>query len=157
MTDPDTSHRIHMAANDPAFAQKREAAVQIIADAIAAVVLPLGYAQTGLTWARETAAGKTAVHLQRSRYGFDASIILRFVTPTGDLPDDAVWQAGDDIGLDRFAAPGMDAGVLIYLDVLENPGSLDRPMATLRNHALPWLDAHHAGRPVLADYVSVSD
>jgi hypothetical protein len=155
MTDPDNSHRIHIAANDPAFAQKREAAVGVICAAISTVAEPMGYAQTGLTWARETAAGKTAVHLQRSRYGFDARIILRFVTPLGDLPDDPVWQAGDDIGLDRFAAPGTGDGVLIYLDVLENPACLDRPMATLRDHALPWLDAHHAGRPALADYLPV--
>jgi hypothetical protein len=157
MTDPDTSHRIHIAANDPAFAQKREAAVRIISEAIAAVVLPLGYAQTGLTWTRETAAGKTAVHLQRSRYGFDASISLRFVTPEGDLPDDPLWQAGDDIGLDRFAMNGPGDGTLVYLDVLENPGCLDRPMAILRDHALPWLDAHHAGTSALDDVGSAGD
>lgn len=139
--DPDTSHRIHIAANDPAFAAKREAAVQVICAAISAVALPMGYSQTGTTWTRETTRGKTAIHLQRSRYGFEAAINLRFVTPDGDLPDDPVWQDGDDIRLDRFCDPGM--GVLSYLDVHDDPDCLTAPMAALRERALPWLDAHH--------------
>ncbi len=145
MTDPDTSHRIHIAANDPAFAQKREAAVVMICDAISAVARPMGYTQKGTTWARETANGKTAINLQRSRYGFDAYINLRFVTPDGDLPDDPVWQQGDDIRLDQFCQPGEGDGVVSYLDVHENPDCLIQPMTILRARALPWLDAHHQG------------
>ena len=145
MTDPDTSHRIHIAANDPAFAQKREAAVRVICDAIGAVAEPMGYTQTGTTWTRETPAGKTAIHLQRSRYGFDAQINLRFVTPDGDLPDDPIWQQGDDIDLGQFYDAGTGTGLLSYLDVHENSACLTQPMEILRNRALPWLDAHHAG------------
>ncbi len=139
--DPDTSHRIHIAANDPAFAAKREAAVQVICDAISAIAGPMGYTQKGTTWTRKTARGKTAINLQRSRYGFDAFINLRFVTPDGDLPGDPVWQDGDDIRLDRFCDTG--EGQLSYLDVHENPDCLTAPMAALRDRALPWLDAHH--------------
>jgi mannose-6-phosphate isomerase-like protein (cupin superfamily) len=157
MTDPDTSHRIHIAANDPAFAQKREAAVGVICAAISAVVEPMGYTQRGTTWARVTAAGKTAIHLQRSRYGFDADIILRFLTPEGDLPDAAIWQDGDDIRIDRFYLPTdgqrPEAGVISYLDVHENRACLDLPMDILRTRALPWLDAHHSGLPAIADFM----
>jgi mannose-6-phosphate isomerase-like protein (cupin superfamily) len=157
MTDPDTSHRIHIAANDPAFAQKREAAVMVICDAISAVAVPFGYTQKGMTWARETPRGKTAIHLQRSRYGFDAVINLRFLTPDGDLPDGAVWQDGDDIRIDRFSLPdegrGPQNGALSYMDVHDNPACLDGPMDILRNRALPWLDAHHAGQPAIADFM----
>jgi hypothetical protein len=143
MTDPDTSHRIHIAANDPAFAAKREAAVLVICEAISAMALPMGYTQKGTTWSRETARGKTAINLQRSRFGFDAYINLRFVTPAGDLPDDPVWQQGDDIRLDRFCRDNEGDGVLSYLDVSENQDCLTQPMKILRERALPWLDAHH--------------
>jgi mannose-6-phosphate isomerase-like protein (cupin superfamily) len=157
MTDPDVSHRIHIAANDPAFAEKREAAVQVICTAISAVAVPMGYVQKGTTWARETAAGKTAINLQRSRYGFDAVINLRFLTPEGDLPETAIWQEGDDIRIDRFYMPaeghGPGIGAVPYMDVHHDPNCLDLPMNILRTRALPWLDAHHQGQPAIADFV----
>ncbi len=161
MTDPDTSHRIHIAANDPAFAQKREAAVAAVCDAISAIALPMGYTQKGTTWARETARGKTAIHLQRSRYGFDAHLNLRFLTPEGDLPGSGIWAQDDDIRIDRFYLPGEghgpDKGAISYLDVHENPASLDLPMRILGMRALPWLDAHHTGTPDIADFLANGD
>ena len=153
----DNAARIHIAANDPAFAQKREAAVQAIAHAIAAVAIPFGYAQKGTTWARSTATGKSAVHLQRGRYGFDACINLRFVTPDGNVPESPVWQDGEDIRIDRFYLPGENPdgqnATMAYLDVIENPERLAMAIRILKNRALPWLDAHHTGLPEIAAYL----
>ena len=141
----DNSARNHIASSDPGFPAKREAAVQIICDAISAVALPMGYAQTGTTWARDSAAGKTAINLQRSRYGFEAYINLRFLTPDGELPKTAIWQDGDDLRLDRFYLPdeAPENGVLTYLDVIADPACMTLPMTVLCERALPWLDAHH--------------
>jgi hypothetical protein len=157
MTNPDTSHRIHLAANDPEFPAKREAAYALIVAAIARVVEPLGYTLRGSTWSRETAAGKTAVNLQRSRYGFDVCLVLRFLGPDGMVPDAGIWAQEDDASLAHFYHPDEAAqttpGVIAYLDVIENPASLDLPMAILADRALPWLDAHHQGMPALAAFI----
>jgi hypothetical protein len=143
MTD---DHRIHLAANDPAFPAQREAAFAVIADAITAVVAPLGYTQVGSTWRRETAAGRSAINLQRSRYGFDAVLTLRFLLPDGSPPDRGAWADAPEIPLIAFCQGAVsDPGVITYLDVRDNPACLDVPMAVLRDHALPWLDAHHSG------------
>ena len=147
MTDDD-AHRIHIAANDPAFPAKREAAVALIGNAITAITTPVGYTRKGDIWSRSTALGKTVVHLQRNRFGWDAQINLRFLPTGGDFPDNSIWSAGDEITLGDFGA-----GTIAYLDVSEDAASLDKPMHTLRAHALPWLDAHHEGMPEIAAYV----
>ncbi|MCU0802144.1 MAG: hypothetical protein MUD11_10260 [Rhodobacteraceae bacterium] len=141
----DDSHRIHLAANDPAFPAQREAAFAVIVAAICDVLLPLGYAQVGSTWRRETAAGRSAINLQRSRYGFDASMTLRFLLPDGSPIETGAWADSPEIPLSAFCAGGSDVGLIRYLDVRDDPASLDRPMSVLRDQALPWLEAHHAG------------
>jgi hypothetical protein len=142
----DDSHRIHLAANDPAFPAQREAAFQVISDAITAVVAPLGYHQVGSTWRRETASGRSAINLQRSRYGFDAVITLRFLLPDGSPLDHGAWVDTPEIPLIAFCdEAATDPGVIRYLDVRDDPACLDMPIAVLRDHALPWLDAHHSG------------
>lgn len=143
----DHSHRIHIAANDPAFPAKREAAVALICQAITDIATPLGYACKGTTWARQTARGKSAIHLQRSQYGFTAMITLRFLTPDGASPEYGIWAQEDDIGLHHFYLPNeslaQDNGALTYLDISENPDCLTMPLHVLKTRALPWLDAHH--------------
>jgi hypothetical protein len=151
MTTPDTSHRIHLAANDPAFPAKREAAFATIIAAVGAVAMPLGYTLRGSTFARETVAGKTAINVQRSRYGFDAIISLRFLLADGSALDTGVWADHDEVTLAQFATGcTSDPGTISYLDVHENAACLDLPMAILHDHALPWLDKHHdeAGRDI---------
>jgi hypothetical protein len=118
----DDSHRIHLAANDPAFPAQREAAFTVISDALTAMLAPLGYVQIGSTWRRETTAGRSAVNLQRSRYGFDAAIPLS-----------------------AFCEGGEDPGLIRYLDVRDDAACLDRPMSILRTQAMPWLERHHNG------------
>jgi hypothetical protein len=147
MTTPDDSHRIHIAANDPAFPAKREAAIALIGAAITQITAPLGYTRKGDLWARSTVRGKTVVNLQRNRYGWDAQINLRFLPANGDFPEDCIWAAGEEIHLGHFGATG-----LAYLDISEDAGILDAPMHILRAHALPWLDAHHLGMPAIATY-----
>ena len=159
MLPPDTSHRIHIAANDPAFPAKREAAVDLICAAITAIATPAGYTCKGTTWARQTQFGKSAINLQRSRYGFTADINLRFLAPDGHSLTQGVWAHDDDIHIQRFYIPGEgvspEDGVLTYLDVFENPACLTVPMHILATRALPWLDVHHSKlhSPAIADYL----
>ena len=143
---PDTSHRIHIAANDPTFPAKREAAVALICQAITDIADPMGYIRKGTTWARRTEFGTSAVHLQRSSYGFTASLHLRFLMPDGTAPETGIWAQDDDIRINRFVANYRDDSEdadITYLDIIENPASLDRLMQTLATRALPWLDAYH--------------
>ncbi len=144
---PDTSHRIHIAANDPAFPAKREAAVGLICAAIEAIAFPAGYTRKGTTWSRTSPQGRTAINLQRSSYGFVAHINLRFLQPDGTPTETGVWALDDSIQLQRFYLPneqsGSEDGMLTYLDVHDDPACLDLPMHILKSRALPWLQAHH--------------
>jgi hypothetical protein len=147
----DDSHRIHLAANDPAFPAQREAAFEVMTAAINAILAPLGYAQVGSTWRRETAEGRSAVNLQRSRYGFDAAITLRFLLPDGSPLETGPWTDAPEIPLSAFCADTSDPGLIRYLDVRDNPACLDLPIAILRDQALPWLERHHSGeRPEIS-------
>jgi hypothetical protein len=142
--DEDLAARKHSAAHDPAFPARREAAYQAIVAALDAALQPLGYALKGSTWTRISAQGKSAVHLQRSRYGWDVQIILRFVTPEGGLPDHPDWQDGEDVTLERFGGGGgEDPGRLAFVDVLEKPAQLARTIDILLAEALPWLEEQH--------------
>jgi hypothetical protein len=145
---PDPDARIHIAAHDPDFPRKREVAVDAICAAIEAVAGPAGYNRIGTTWTRQTDIGKTAVHLQRSRYGFDATVILRFLPKSDRDLRGSIWNDETDIPLARFfppadADPSSRPSVIYYLDVYDDPASLAQPMRLLEDRALPWLDAHH--------------
>ncbi len=144
MDDPDLSARKHLAANDPAFPARREQAWSKIVSALDGVLGPAGYALNGTTWSRVTAAGKSAVHLQRNRYGWDVQIVLRFVTPEGEVPDHPDWPGGEDVTLaEFFERADHDPGTLAFVDVLDRPECLDLAVEILREQALPWFDALH--------------
>jgi hypothetical protein len=144
MDDPDLSARQHLAANDPAFPARREEAWARIVAALDGVLGPVGYALARTTWNKVTAAGKSAVHLQRDRYGWDVRIVLRFVTPDGEVPDHPDWPGGEDVTLaDFFEAAASDPGTLAFIDVLEQPERLDQAVDILRDQVLPWFDALH--------------
>ncbi len=147
MSDPhdeDLAARKHTAAHDPAFPARREAAHAAIIAALGQALEPLGYALKGSTFSRATPQGRSAVHLQRSRYGWDAQIVLRFVTPEGGAPDHPDWPEDDDLTLRDFAEdlPG-DPGTLAFVDVLDDPATLARALDVLTTQALPWLEALH--------------
>jgi hypothetical protein len=145
MEDPDLSARKYRAANDPAFPAQREKAWGRIVAALDGLLAPEGYALSGTTWSRVTAQGKSAVHLQRNRYGWDVQIILRFVTPDGELPDHPDWPGGEDVTLaEFFERAEHDPGTLAFVDVLEEPECLDAAVRILREQALPWFEALHA-------------
>ena len=135
MHSDDNSHRIHIAANDPGFPAKREAAVALICAAITDIATPVGYTCKGTTWSRTTPQGRSAINLQRSRYGFTASITLRFLLPDGTSPTEGIWAQDDDITLQNFtdATDGPDLANIAYIEIIENPASLDRPMHILAN------------------------
>lgn len=145
--DDDLAARQHSAANDPAFPERREAAYGQIVAALDAALAPVGYALKGSTWSRTSSFGKSAVHLQRSRYGWEAQILLRFVTPMGEPPDHPDWDGEEDMTMVRFGGGGgEEPGRLAFLDVLEKPGHLARTIDILVTEALPWLEDLHRPR-----------
>ena len=148
MEDPDLSARKHLAGSDPAFPARREEAWGRIVAALDAVLRPAGYALTKTTWSRVTAAGKSAVHLQRDRYGWDVRIVLRFVTPDGEVPDHPDWPGGEDVTLAAFfERAAHDPGTLAFVDVLDQPDCLETAVDILREQVLPWFAALHQEEP----------
>jgi hypothetical protein len=147
MSDPhdeDLAARKHTAAHDPAFPARREEAHAAILAALSKALEPEGYSLKGSTFSRTTPQGKSAVHLQRSRYGWDAQIVLRFVTPDGDPPDHPDWPEDNDLTLWDFAENlPRDPGTLAFVDVLDDPDTLAVALDLLTTRALPWLDALH--------------
>ncbi len=145
--DENQTARIHLASQDPAFPGKREAAYQTIVAAIDTALRPLGYALKGTTWSRSTPQGKSAVHLQRSHYGWDVRIALRFLMPDGTLPATGDWPEDEDVRLSHFCANATDPGTIAYLDVQGHPALLNYAIELLTTKALPWLEAHHSDAP----------
>lgn len=142
--DEDLAARKYAAAHDPAFPARREQAFVAILAALRSVLEPEGYALKGSTFSRTTPGGKSAVHLQRSRYGWDAQIVLRFVTPDGDASNHPDWPQDEDLTLWHFAADAVtDPGTLAFVDVLDNPETLATALELLASRALPWLDSLH--------------
>jgi hypothetical protein len=148
----DDAHRIHIAANDPAYPAKREAAVALICAAIDAIAT--GYTRKGTTWSRSSLRGRTIINLQRSQYGWHANINLRYILPNGEAANSGAWAGGDDVRIGQFYKPGEGRGVepgrIAYLDVSDDASTLDLLMDILRTRALPWLNAHHSGLPGIA-------
>jgi hypothetical protein len=144
MDDPDLSARKHTAAHDAAFPARREEAYGKIVTALDAALAPVGYALKGTTWSRTSALGRSAVHLQRNRYGWDVQITLRFVTPDGGPPDHPDWDEDGEVTLERWGGGGgEDPGRLAFLDALEKPALLARTIDILIEEALPWLETMH--------------
>jgi hypothetical protein len=124
---------------------RREEAWGRIVGALDGLLVPAGYTLAKTTWSRSTSAGKSAVHLQRDRYGWDVRIVLRFVTPSGEVPDHPDWPGGEDVTLaEFFEEAAIDPGTLAYVDVLERPETLELALEILREQVLPWFEALHA-------------
>lgn len=148
MDDPDLSARKHLAGSDPAFPARREEAWGRIVATLAAVLEPAGYQLAKTTWTRISPRGKSAVHLHRDRYGWEVRIVLRFVTPSGEVPDHPDWPGGEDVTLAEFFEEAVtDPGTLAFMDVLERPECLDLAVEVLREQVLPWFDALHQEHP----------
>lgn len=140
----DDGVRMHIAAHDPAFPAKREAAVNTIIAAIDAVAQAHGFAKKAKSWAKTGDLGTASIHLQRSRYGFDCHINLGFHPLSGDPL--GLWAEDDFVPLEGFFPAGSDAleapATLTYLDVHEDGANLAETMHILSEQALPWLLAH---------------
>lgn len=146
--------RMHIAAHDPQFPAKRDAAVAAILAAIDFVAQEHGLTKKPKSWAKNGPLGTVSIHLQRSRYGFDCTINLGFqpIDPLsrGEMQQDAIptgpWAETGFIPLGCFYPQGLAgldrAGTLVYLDVLHDDETLRQPMSVLSNVALPWLLAH---------------
>jgi hypothetical protein len=135
--------RMHIAAHDPAFPDKREAAVNTILAAIDTVARAHGFTTKAKSWAKEGPLGTVSLHLQRSRYGFECYIHLGF-QPNSD-EGRGPWAQDDFVRLGRFYPTNIlateEPDALMYLDVVSNAETLNEPMEILANHALPWLMA----------------
>ncbi|MGO4906855.1 DUF4304 domain-containing protein [Pseudorhodobacter sp. W20_MBD10_FR17] len=140
----DNDVRMHIAAHDPAFPAKREAAVDAIVAAIDTVAQAHGFTKKAKSWAKTGDLGTVSIHLQRSRYGFDCHINLGFQP----LTDDPLgpWAEDSFVPLEAFFPEGEDTMVrpatLTYLDVHEDGTNLADTMHILSERALPWLLAH---------------
>lgn len=144
MQDEDLAARKHAAAHDPAFPERREAAFAVILSALSDLLGPLGYGLKGTTFSRLSARGRSAVHVQRSRYGWDAQIVLRFITAEGHPPDHPDWPEDEDLTLWHFAPDHPhDPGTLAFVDVLDDSARLSLALDLLTTRALPWLDTLH--------------
>jgi hypothetical protein len=144
MDDEDLAARKHVASNDPAFPARREEAYRKIVEELDRALQPFGYAQKGSTWSKVSARGKSALHLQRSRYGWDVQIVLRFVTTEGEVPDHPSWPGGDEVTLaEFFDHADRDPGTLAFLDVLERPACLAMALEIITEQAMPWLEDLH--------------
>jgi len=139
---PDPGARIHKAAHDPDFPEKRERAIDTIYDAMDALAADHGFTAKPRSWIKTGPLGQVSFYLQRSRFGFDASIHLVFHPAT--LPSNGVWAEEEDVPLAWFypESEAEGAQTLIYLDVLEQPEKLRRAMMVLSETALPWLVRH---------------
>jgi hypothetical protein len=140
----DNGVRMHIAAHDPAFPAKREAAVDIIVAGIDAVAQAHGFVKKAKSWAKSGDLGTVSIYLQRSRFGFDCQVNLGFL-PLDGKPS-GPWAQDDFVPLDRFleldVAASEPLAMLTYLDVYEDPTSLANSMRILSEDALPWLLAH---------------
>lgn len=142
--DVDNGVRMHIASQDPAFPAKREAAFDLIHQAVDRVAQAHGFTPKAKSWTRDGPLGTATLHLQRSRYGFDCRLNLGF-RPVSNDPL-GLWVDEDVLPLDRFydrdsGQPARAAG-FVYLDVLDDPDCLKQPMQVLDQRALPWLLAH---------------
>ena len=116
----------------------------IIVTRLDALLSPLGYVLKGGTFSLASPQGKSAVHLQRSRYGWDVQIVLRFVTLEGEAPDHPDWPGDEDITLANFfEETRSDPGTLAFIDVLERPECLSAVVEILKDQVLPWFDSLH--------------
>jgi hypothetical protein len=143
----DNAVRTHIAASDPAFPAKREAAMIAILAAIEPVAAAHGFTKKAKSWAKTGPLGLVSLHVQRSRFGFEAVLNLCFQPTSGEPP--GPWARDDFVPLGQFYA-GVSAGGdrpdgadgLVYLDIHDNAAALDAAMQVLANAALPWLLAH---------------
>lgn len=141
---PDNAVRMHIAASDPDFPTKREAAVNAILAAMDRVAEQHGFTKKTKSWAKVGPLGLVSLHLQRSRFGFEAYVNLGFQPLSEDLQ--GPWAQDPFVRLGRFypAIPDTanDQDALIYLDVQGDSACLDPAMTILSDRALPWLLAH---------------
>jgi hypothetical protein len=135
---PDPGVRIHLAAHDPAFPAKREAAIAALTAGIDSAALAEGFEAKPQSWAKTGPLGTVSLHIQRSRYGFDCEVNLCFAPVVGDAV--GPWEEEGRIPLGWFY--GDQPAPLIYLDIVDNPATLQNALQALQIVALPWLIAH---------------
>ncbi|QCO55975.1 hypothetical protein EOK75_09620 [Pseudorhodobacter turbinis] len=140
----DNAVRMHIAASDPDFPAKREAAVSAVIAAIDEVALHHGFDKKPKSWAKKGALGLVSIHLQRSRFGFYCQINLGF-QPASHRAE-GPWAQDDFVLLGLFFPPDPslmeERGTITYLDIFKDEASLAPTMRVLDDLALPWLVAH---------------
>ncbi len=129
---PDAT-RIHMAAHDPAFPQKRDVALAWLNVAITALAQDAGFEAKRQSWAKRGAYGTASLRLQRDPYGWDCGLEVSL------LPHD-----GEPTG--QWADGPLDAAVLganariAWLDAADHPERRETFLDGVKR-LLVWLGA----------------
>jgi hypothetical protein len=136
---PDPGVRIHLAAHDPEFPAKRDAALALLRKAVGAAMVQHGFAAKPQSWMREGPLGRASVAIFPSRYGFEAEVRLSFLAASGE--PEGIWAEEGYLTLDAFGG----TAAVIYLDLLEQPEALAMTIEALELRAMPWLIGHLDG------------
>ncbi|MGL4320020.1 MAG: hypothetical protein ACRCS3_04085 [Paracoccaceae bacterium] len=150
------TQRIHDAALDKDFPEKRKVAVKRINDAMKSALLPVGFAQNKSMFTKDIGSKKGIVRLERSRYGFEAMIT---VDVEGPPPLFGAKHPGP-VRLHEFMRKDElpthtegGSGWIEYSQVFQDAAAMDPHIKLLMERALPWMLAHAANSaPDIARY-----
>lgn len=141
--------RILDAALEKNFPEKRKVAVKRINDALKTALLPLGFAQNKGIFTRDIGTRKGIVRLERSRYGFEAMIIITIEGPAPMFGAQGPKTVQLHEFLRRDERPPLSdggSGWIEYLMVYQDAAALDPHIKLLLECGLPWLMAHATER-----------
>ncbi len=129
---PDAT-RIHMAAHDPGFPQKRDVALAWLTVAITTIAQDAGFEAKPQSWAKRGAYGTASLRLQRDPYGWDCGLEVNLV-PHDGAPK-GLWADGplDDVVLGANAR-------IAWLDAADHPERREAFLKAVK-HLLVWLGA----------------
>ncbi|MEZ5798912.1 MAG: hypothetical protein R3D63_16435 [Paracoccaceae bacterium] len=132
----------------PDQGDRRDAAFAATRARIDRLLAPAGFVRRGEVWSLSTEFGQAQVALRRLRGGTEAEISLAFLPREGHRPRNRPAETAP-LSLPHFyrASEGRQFhdGRIFYAIVDHDPSALDRPMAVLRDRALPWLMGHADG------------
>ncbi|MGL5008388.1 MAG: hypothetical protein ACRC6I_00790 [Paracoccaceae bacterium] len=141
--------RIHEAALDKDFPEKRKVAVSRINAALKTALVPAGFTHSKGAFTRAIGNKKGIVRLERSRYGYEAMITVTIEGPATMFGT----QGPKTVRLHEFMRkeelPPMSeggSGWIEYLMVYQDAAAMDPHIKLLMERALPWLMAHAANR-----------
>lgn len=137
--------RIHDAALDKGFAEKRKVAVRQINEALKAALGPAGFAHAKGVFTLDINGKTGIVRLERSRYGFEAMITVSVEGPAQMFGMQEPYTVRLHDFLRKDEHPPLSeggSGWIEYLLVFQDAATLDPHIKVLMERALPWMMAH---------------